>query len=171
MKLLGTWEFITLLQPLFCMLTFFIVKSFLFNPPLSPSHFSQFYTPFSLDKNKPFSHKDWGCFHFLHYGIPMLAHVRCSINTGGLDLITRHATVLKCHCNWIKSYTSFLFWTEKGSLWKVRGLLRKVTSQGDLTINSSLGSLWLVVMSQAYNFFSKRLIVALSKSIVSVNLG
>lgn len=44
-----------------------------------------------------------------------------------------------------------------------KGVLQKVISQGDLIINPSLDRLWWVVTPQAYNFFSKRFLFALSQ--------
>ena len=74
-------------------------------------------------------HEGWDCSSSIHYGIPVLAHVRCSINIGGMDMITPHTAAFKYDFNWIGSCTSFLLQMEKGLLWKV-------TSQGDLLINS-----------------------------------
>lgn len=40
-------------------------------------------------------HEGWDCSSFIQNGIPVLAHVRCSINVGGMDMITPHATLFK----------------------------------------------------------------------------
>lgn len=74
-------------------------------------------------------HEGWDCSSSVHYGIPVLAHARCSINIGGMDTITPHATTFKYDFDCIGSCMSFLLRMEKGLLWKV-------TSQADLIINS-----------------------------------
>jgi hypothetical protein len=40
-----------------------------------------------------------------YHGIPVLLHVRCSINTGGMDVITLQVLVYKYGFNWLELHT------------------------------------------------------------------